>query len=193
MAKPGMTKTQQILVVVAVTMISLYFFLSKVHDPLSEELKAAIEKNNTLVEAINELNKEPVTTAGIQKSIKKLTPEVSELEAELKKLQASVLTPGDIVEEIIMRVNEIASNNGLLVKELVPVKAGDAKLSPGALKEQKEFDRSCYRMKISGDFIDFYTFVRELNTIEYLVNIANFSVESAGEAGRVNVDMLVII
>ncbi|MCK4501298.1 type 4a pilus biogenesis protein PilO, partial [Candidatus Babeliales bacterium] len=89
--------------------------------------------------------------------------------------------------------NEIASNNGLLVKELVLVKAGDTKLSPGVLKEQKAFERSCYHMKISGDFTDFYTFVRELNTIEYLVNITNFSVEGAAEAGRVNVDMLVII
>ena len=193
MAKPKMTRMQQVLMVVAIAVVAIYFFLNKVQDPLTGKLKGAIAEHNRVVQAINTLQQEPVTTASLEASIDRLRPKLREAEAQAKNLAADVLTPNDKIEETVMQVSAVASNNGLLVQDLVPAAKDGLKLAAEMQQEITLLARTCYRMKVAGDFLDFIAFVRELETVPYQINLANLSVTGSDAYGRVVADLVLVI
>lgn len=191
MAKPKMTRMQQVLMVVAIAVVAIYFFLNKVQDPLAGKLKGAITEHNRVVQTINTLQQEPVTTASLEASIDRLRPKLRE--AQAKVLAADVLTPDDKIEETVMQVSAVASNNGLLVQDLVPAAKDGLKLAAEMQQEITLLARTCYRMKVAGDFLDFIAFVRELETVPYQINLANLSVTGSDAYGRVVADLVLVI
>ncbi len=191
MAKPKMTRMQQVLMVVAIAVVAIYFFLNKVQDPLTGKLKGAIAEHNRVVQTINTLQQEPVTTASLEASIDRLRPKLRE--AQAKVLAADVLTPDDKIEETVMQVSAVASNNGLLVQDLVPAAKDGLKLAAEMQQEITLLARTCYRMKVAGDFLDFIAFVRELETVPYQINLANLSVTGSDAYGRVVADLVLVI
>lgn len=192
MAKPKMTPTQQVLMVIAIAVVAIYFFLNKVYDPLAARLKDAIKDHNRVVQVINRLQGQPVATASIEASIKKLQPQLRQTEEELKSQTGSVLTPADKIEEMVMQVSAVAANNGLLVQNLTPAEAKDLELAPEMQQEITLLERTCYSMKIAGDFLDFFAFARELDTVDHLVNMAGLSVTGSDGSGRVVAELVLV-
>jgi len=193
MAKPKMTRMQQVLMVVAIAVVAIYFFLSKVHDPLAARLKDAVTEHNRVVQTVNRLQGQPVSTTSIEMSISKLRPRLRKTEEELKTQTGSVLTPADKVEETVMQVSAVAANNGLLVQDLTPVATRDLALAPEMQQEIALLERTCYRMKIVGNFLDFFAFARELETVDHLVNITGLSVTGSDGSGRVMAELVLVL
>jgi Tfp pilus assembly protein PilO len=193
MAKPKMTRLQQVLMVVAIAVIAVYFFLNKVQDPLTARLKTAVAEHNKVVQAINTLQQEPVTTAALQKSIERLTLELKEAEGQVRALAADALTLADKIEETVMAVSAVAANNGLLVQDLTPAAPDKLQLATEMQREIALLARSCYRMKLAGDFLDFIAFVRELETVPYRINLANLSITGSDSYGRVVAELVLVI
>lgn len=192
MAKPKMTRLQQVLMVIAIAVVAIYFFLNKVYDPLSARLKDIIAENNKVVQTVNTLKNQPVSTASIEASIDKLLPELRKTEEHLKIQKSSVLTPTDKIEETVMQVSAVAANNGLLVQDLTPATMDESNLAAEMLQEIALLERTCYRLKIVGDFLDFYAFSKELETVDYLINIAGLSVTGSDASGRVVADLVLV-
>lgn len=193
MAKPKMTRMQQILMVIAIAVVAVYFFLNKVYDPLAARLKDVIAEHNKVVRTINTLKNQPVSTASVEASIDKLQPELRKIENEIKAQVNSVLTPTDKIEETIMQISAVAANNGLLVQNLTPAATDEIKLAPEMLQETALLKRTCYRMKIVGDFLDFFAFSKELDTVNFLVNMAGLSVTGSDADGRVVAELILVL
>lgn len=193
MAKPKMTRMQQILMVIAIAVVAVYFFLNKVYDPLAARLKDVIAEHNKVVRTINTLKNQPVSTASVEASIDKLQPELRKIENEIKAQVNSVLTPTDKIEETIMQISAVAANNGLLVQDLTPAATDEIKLAPEMLQETALLKRTCYRMKIVGDFLDFFAFSKELDTVNFLVNMAGLSVTGSDADGRVVAELILVL
>jgi hypothetical protein len=187
-----MTRLQQVLMVIAIAVVAIYFFLNKVYDPLSARLKDIIAENNKVVQTVNTLKNQPVSTASIEASIDKLLPELRKTEEHLKIQKSSVLTPTDKIEETVMQVSAVAANNGLLVQDLTPATMDESNLAAEMLQEIALLERTCYRLKIVGDFLDFYAFSKELETVDYLINIAGLSVTGSDASGRVVADLVLV-
>jgi len=193
MAKPKMTRLQQVLMVVAIAVIAVYFFLNKVQDPLTARLKTAVAEHNKVVQAINTLQQEPVSSAALQKSIERLTPELNEAETQVKALAGEVLTPADRIEETVMAISAVAANNGLLVQDLTPAATDKLQLAAEMQQEIALLGRSCYRMKVAGNFLDFIAFVQELKTVPYRINLSNLSITGSDSYGRVAAELVLVI
>ena len=193
MNKFKMTKTEQILLVVGVVVICMFFFMKKAYDPLTKEIRSLTGKNNRLVAEINTLKKEPLSTKSILKSINALTSENEQLEAEYQEIEGLFLTPKNMVEETVMKINETAANNALVVKELVPELSGKIKLPTAVQNEKKLLNRSVYHMKISGGFLDFQAFVNEILSLERLISMTSMDIRGENDRGQVEVDIVLLI
>lgn len=193
MPERKMTRTEQILLVVVAVVVAGFFYLNQVHDPLVKRHKDAIERHNKVVAELNKLRSEPVNTRAIQRSIDKLKPVVQGLEWEYRETSAGLLATNENIEEAVMGVNALAGDNGLIVEELKPVAPESAGLFSGVEHERKLLGRTCYRMRVSGDFLDFFRFMNELTRLRPLANVTCLRIESKGEGGNVNVAVVVLI
>jgi Tfp pilus assembly protein PilO len=188
-----MKKTEQILVVVAVAAIAGFFFMRELHDPLARQIKALSQEEQEMRAKIRELESKPFATEQILGSIREITPEVEQAEAELRDVAASRLTPEEAIEETVMAINETAANNGLTVRVLAPLDTAKVKLYPAVQRERDLFDRYCYEVNLSGNFLDFASFVEEVAAMEKIVTLTRLEVRSYGDRGLVDVNLILII
>jgi Tfp pilus assembly protein PilO len=188
-----MKKTEQILVVVAVAAIAGFFFMRELHDPLARQIKALSQEEQEMRAKIRELESKPLATEQILGSIREITPEVEQAEAELRDVAASRLTPEEAIEETVMAINETAANNGLTVRVLAPLDTAKVKLYPAVQRERDLFDRYCYEVNLSGNFLDFASFVEEVAAMEKIVTLTRLEVRSYGDRGLVDVNLILII
>lgn len=193
MAKPKISKTGQVLLVILVAVAAAWWFLNSVYDPLVKEIGAAVREHNNLVKKTAELRAKPLVTKGVLQSIRDLSPKVEEMEMELNALREEKLAPREAVDGIMLKINEIASNNGFKVLDLSPMGRKKAGLNPTVEAEMRLFERFCYHMKISGDFLYFADFLKELKKIKHFVNITNLSVVGGDAEEVVSIDMVLLI
>jgi Tfp pilus assembly protein PilO len=188
-----MKKTEQILVVVAVAVISGFFFMREFHDPLARQIKALTQEEQEMRAKIRELESKPLATGQILDSIREITPEVEQAEAELRAVAARRLTLEEAIEETVMAINEIAANNGLTVRVLAPLDTAKVKLYPAVQRERDLFDRYGYEVNLSGNFLDFASFVEEVAAMGKIVTLTRLEVRSDGDRGLVDVNLILVI
>ena len=188
-----MKKTEQILVVVAVAVISGFFFMREFHDPLTREIKTLRTEQHQIQSQVRDLESRPLSTDRIRESIQKILPKIEEIEAAFQETAQRRLTPLEKIEETVMDINETATNNGLTVRVLTPLDEGRLKLYPSAMREKTLFDRHCYEMNLTGNFLDLYSFVQEIGSMEKLVTLTRLSVRGDGSRGIVDVNLVLLI
>ena len=193
MAKRRMSPTEQLLLVVALAVVGGYFFLNQVHDPLVKQHKAAIERHNKTVAELNRLKSEPPNLQALKLAIRRIEPQARVQAEAYRQVAEANLSPAGRLEETAMQVNAMACDNGLMVQEFKPVAVEEAGLFTAMAAERKLLERSCYGMKVSGDYLDFYQFMKELKKLRPLANVANLRIEAEGDGGAVSVSMVVLI
>lgn len=171
----------------------IYGYLEFLREPLLEDYDKLVKQNNALVKAINEFSDELQSPDAIKTSAERLQKELTELEASLEEAKSQALTPPEMLEETVMRVSEVAANNGLRVGSLAPLKEGGFDLFPSIQNEQKLMQRALYRMKLSGDFLSFYDFLAELTKLDYMVNVAHLIVQGDKDSRGIDVDLVLVI
>jgi len=169
-----------------------YGYLNYFRDPLVEDYGKLVKKNNALVKAVEEAEA-PRTTEQIKQSIAKVRKEVGELRAALDQALAARLSAEGKDEEMVMRINEMAANNGLTIDTMAPYTPGKRELFPRVTSEQKLLGRALYQVHLSGNFIALYEFFRELALLPSVVNVTHLSIRKHEEDGNVDVELLFVI
>jgi Tfp pilus assembly protein PilO len=197
MAVKKLTRLEQVLLVVAVGVIGMFFFVGKVWDPMNEEMEATVTEYNKLVKDLNELGNRPRGSAMVEKKIDELRPEAAKLESRVAELRERAFVGGDEEErEFELLVNTVAKNNGVNVREFVRLDKvcseyktfSDLQLDCGELK------RRAYALKATGGFLDFIGFVNELGTLRKTVNITGVDLSDSGYGrGVVEISAVVVL
>ncbi len=186
------SKTEQMLLVVLVGVAIMFFYSKKVQKPLSAEITVLMESNTELVEEVMSLRDEPVFTEPIQKEISKISQEVDSLSNIYNKIVATKLLTRNKVQEIALEMGGMASNNGLILREMLPAES-DTTMSTELEKWKGRFNYNVHSLKVEGNFFDFNRFLSEIETMEYCYVIGDLSIKKIGNSGRVEVTCLVLI
>jgi Tfp pilus assembly protein PilO len=196
MAAKRFTKLEQVLMVVAVGVIGMYFFLSKVWDPMSGELEKTITAHNKLVGELNELKNTPQGSAMIEKKIAALSPELATLEKEVADLKIELFVGEKELRDYELRVNTVARNNGIRVTEFTPLEKGSAPYRTFAYlgRDCEGLGRKGYLMSAEGNYVDFMGFVREIDGLSRVVNVTAINlVRDEYGPGRVKISAVVVL
>jgi Tfp pilus assembly protein PilO len=190
------TKLEQVLLVVAVGVIGMYFFLNKVWDPMSRELEKTITSHNKLVGELNELKNTPQGSAMIEKKIAALSPELTALEKEVAGLKRKLFVGENELRDYELGVNTVARNNGIRVTAFTPLEKGSASYRTFAYlgRDCESIGRKGYLMSAEGNYVDFMGFVREIDGLSRVVNITaiNLARDEYGP-GRVKITAVVVL
>lgn len=179
--------------VVAFLMVGIiYGYLEFYRDPLVKEYGELVKKNNSLVKAVQEAEM-PQATDKVALSISKLKKQLSELNMNLQEAIEEQISDESREEEMVMRISEMAANNGLRVGTLAPYRPGKQELFARVQSEQKMLSRSLYHVQLSGNFISLYEFFRELASLPSLVNVTQLNIQRSKESRDVDVELLFVI
>lgn len=190
----GLGKRQQVLIMIMLTIGCVYGYLRYVHDPTAARLVATVKKHNALVQEVAGLDGEPVNEAAIRESMRPLEKELAALKEEVDALTASRIAGADSRDQVVYVVNETALTNYVTIKELAPTTPDKLNLPPDEVQEFRRLDRAFYKVRCTGDFIDFYGFVSDLCRVERLVNLTGLSIVRSRDAeGQVEVEFVLVI
>ncbi len=186
------SKTEQMLLVVLAGVAIMFFYSKKVQKPLSAEIDGLMKTNSELVQTVTALRDEPVFTEGIQNSITEVSKEVDSLTDIYNRIAATRLLTRDKVQEIALEIGGMASNNGLILREMLPTENNES-MSAELEKWKGRFNYDVHSLKVEGNFFDFNRFLSEIETMEFCYVIGDLSIQKIGNSGRVEVTCLVLI
>ncbi len=171
----------------------IYMYLNYYRDTIIEEHKKLIAKNNEVVKAIDS-TVPPDNIESIEKRVSNLQKEVSDLKKQLEEVRALRLTDRSQEEEMVLSINELAANNGLVVGQLAPyVENTKTPLFANVQTEQKALKRMLYSVNLTGSFTSFYEFFAEMRNLPSVVNVTNVKIKRIKDAEDVSVDLLFIM
>ncbi len=172
----------------------IYLYLNYFRDAIIEEHKALIKKNNEIVKAINE-TVPPDNIESIEKRVKKLQGEVNKDREKLNEVKLLRLADKSREEEMVLRINEMAANNGLQVNQMAPFVENAKKplLFTSVQTEQKSLPRILYSVHLTGSFTSLYEFFAEIRSLPSVVNVTNVKIMRNKDAADVSVNLLFII
>ncbi len=172
----------------------IYLYLNYFRDAIIEEHKTLIKKNNDIVKAINETIA-PDNIESIEKRVSKVQGEVSVLNKQLQDIKVLRLADKSREEEMVLRINEMAANNGLHVSQLAPFVENPKNplLFTSVQTEQKSIERILYSVNLTGSFTSLYEFFAEIRSLPSVVNVTNVKIMRNKDAENVSVNLLFII
>ncbi len=173
----------------------IYLYLNYFRDAIIDEHKALVKKNNEIVKAINE-TVPPDNIESIEARVSKLQNEVNVLKKKYNEVKALRLADESREEEMVLRINEMAANNGLHVNQLAPYTEDSKKTSSlfaSVQTEQKAMERILYTVNLTGSFTSVYEFFSELRSLPSVVNVTNVRIMRNKDAEDVSVKLLFII
>ncbi len=171
----------------------IYLYLNHFRDDIIAEHTALIKKNNEIVKLINETVPAD-NIESIEKRVTKLQGELNGLKAKLNEVKMLRIADANREEEMVLRINEMAANNGLQVGQLAPYEEDPNKpLFASVQTEQKAMQRILYSVNLTGSFTSFYEFFAEMRSLPSVVNVTNVKIKRMKEAEDVSVDLLFII
>ncbi len=186
------SKTEQMLLVVLAGVAIMFFYSKKVQKPLSTEISEMMKTNSELVVTVTALREEPIFTEGLQTAISDVTGEVDSLTSIYNRIAATRLLSRDKVQEKALEIGGMASNNGLILREMLP--ADDSAVMSAELEKWKgRFNYDVHSLKVEGNFFDFNKFLSEVEKMEYCYIIGDLSINKINNSGRVEVTCLVLI
>ncbi len=170
----------------------IYLYLNHFRDEIIADHTALIKKNNDIVKLIDETIPAD-NIESIEQRVAKLRSDVNALKKQLQEVKTLRLTEKSREEEMMLRINEMAANNGLMVEQMIPCTKDEKDLFASVQTEQKTLGRILYSMSLSGRFKSFYEFFAEIRNLPSVVNITHVSIKREKESENVNVDLLFII
>lgn len=101
--------------------------------------------------------------------------DLQKAENELKDFLARIPDKEEIPD--ILREIHKAKLNIISIENMTPKK--EYKKEPSKKREKGKYDKSIYELKANGNYFDIIKFLRNLETMERLVNIENFNLNSS--------------
>ncbi|GAB7079109.1 type 4a pilus biogenesis protein PilO [Megalodesulfovibrio paquesii] len=186
---------QRILGAIGLDMMLVFTWLQYMYDPASTAMNKTVKEYNALVGEINTLNQTPVDIRRAQSALPPLEKKLKALTEETDALKAAYLATGEVRDEIIFRVNDAARNNVIRVHEITPTPLEKATALPkNVAAEFKTMDRAVFKVRCSGDFIDFFAFIRDLGRMNRLVSMESLIILKAKEQdGHVDVEFFLAV
>jgi len=152
--------------------------------------------------SLNELNKRSNNIDKIEKSLTEIQKyiddwpitaerELQEAEKNLEAFFAKIPEQEDI-PEILRKIQEYGVKNSRLNLKTIENEEKSRgviseKQQPKAEGESGKYAKSTYRLVANGDYFDIIKFLRNLETMERLININDFDLNSASDAESVDV------
>jgi hypothetical protein len=186
--KRKFSRNEQVLLVVLVGIICMFFFMKNVYDPLTKDIKKKIALNNKLVTSINEMKSQPVESGYIKNSINQLDKSTADVKLKYDSLLSSVLVNHEQIQEKALEISGEVSDNGLVVREMAVLEKDNSSGSyyTANLRNWKNrFGLVSYSLKVDGDFLDFLNFFTEIVDKKQLIIIGNIKIKGINDQGGV--------
>ena len=186
--KRKFSRNEQVLLVVLVGIICMFFFMKNVYDPLTKDIKKKIALNNKLVTSINEMKNQPVESGYIKNSINQLDKSTADVKLKYDSLLSSVLVNREHIQEKALEISGEVSDNGLVVREMAVLEKDNSSGSyyTANLRNWKNrFGLVSYSLKVDGDFLDFLNFFTEIVDKKQLIIIGNIKIKGINDQGGV--------
>ncbi len=182
-------KKERLMISVMLTIGMAFGWMNYLYDPAAEELEKTIKKYNGLVKEVNDLGQTPLNNDALRKRVKPLRQQKAALQAEVKMYSEALLARGEAVDEVVFQVNDAARSSVVRVHEFTPIPLKEASmLNPGLVKEFEKMERSLYKVRCSGNFLDLFSFINDVSRMERLVTLESMVIIKAKEPEG-NVDM----
>ncbi|ERP31226.1 type 4a pilus biogenesis protein PilO [Chitinivibrio alkaliphilus] len=188
-----LTRNEQLLLVVLVGIAGLYFFNTKVHQPLSENIDALVEQNNQLVSEVEELRALPLETGGVQRAISRVSKEVAEVQEEYETELFARLPMRDRVEELGVSVGNIITQNGFELDHIRSVLDESHSVKGGPEQWRREFSLHLHTVRIMGNFMDFIRVLTALSAMERIVVLSDIVIKDPDVKGNVTIEFYLLL
>lgn len=175
-----LSKSEQILIVVAIAVIATFCYVKFVYDPTAKKFSWVMKKHEQLAKEVNSLRFQVsggIPLDAIEKRVKKA-------DNELKKAERSLPPIADRVNASMLIVR-MASKYGFNIKTYEP----DYKPE----KPDKSYKRKYINMVLSGKFCDFISFLQEIREMPLLVLVESLALKSGQKTESVEMALLLSV
>ena len=187
----GFTKLAQMGIIALVLGMICFFYVKKVYDPERRRFKAVYEKWGKVSQEIK-------TLGWNQRDNKKFLSSILEHEKELRKAKAALEQARDLLVKdedlsgILTGISQIAASYDLVILQFGPVDAEGAKIADDT-GEGFSLRREHYRLIMSGSFIKFRSFLKEIGYLPKLVTVENVVIEPESKDGFLKINLLLSV
>lgn len=171
----------------------VYGYLHYFRDQMVNDYSKAVRDNNALVKTVSDLGQSSPTAQGIEESIRRLRTQLDTMKKSYDQVLEESLAPQGRIEEMVMKVSEIAANNGLRVSSMAPIQEGRARLFAKTQSEQKVLGRTLYQLQVAGSFPNLYEFFTELTSLPSMVCVTNVNIQRNQVDSNVSAEIVFII
>ncbi len=174
------SRSEQILIVVAVAVIGTFFYVKYVYDPTSRNFTFTQKKHERLAEEVTSLRFQ--VTGGVP--LKAMKQQVEKANKDLRKAESSL--PGSGARaDASMEIVRVASKYDFDIKTYEP----DYKPK----KAEKLYKRRYINMVLSGDFCGLISFLDEVRGMPSLVLVERAVLSRGEKAGFVEMELLLSV
>ena len=174
------SRSEQILIVVAVAVIGTFLYVKYVYDPTSRNFTLTKKKHECLAEEVTSLRFQ--VTGGVP--LKVMKQQVEKANKDLQKAESSL--PGSAaMADASMEIVRVASKYDFDIKTYEP----DYKPE----KAEKLYKRRYINMVLSGDFCGLISFLDEVREMPLLVLVESLAFKSGHKTGSVEMALLLSV
>lgn len=186
MAKKKLTKLEQMGIIALIAVIACFFYVKKVYEPGCKEFKKLEEEWGKLSKEIKELEWQE-GGKDASSSIREKEEELEKAKSEFKKT-SSVLTDKGELAEMLTQISRLAGQSNLRIREFSPADKKE-------LQDKKELslNRSSHKLIITGSFLDFKDFLKEIGVLPKLVTVKKVVIERESEGESLRITLLLSI
>ena len=193
MDRRNLNKFEQMGIIAVVMILALLFYSKKVYKP---EVKRFVKLRKEWIEISSEVRtlKEDYGKQTLPTAIQQEKKNLQQAKLELDKVKNSAGYEKNLAG-ILTTVNQIAAKCNLKIKDFNPVDINERSLEATKTTQGKEpfFKGNFYNLVITGNFMNFKGFLRELACMSKQVSIANIAIESEAENESLKITLLLSI
>ncbi|MCL0041108.1 type 4a pilus biogenesis protein PilO [Thermodesulfovibrionales bacterium] len=186
MFKRKLTKLEQMGLVTLVVIVGFFFYMERVHDPMYQRLKVLREEEAELREEVERLEWGELRGKEAAVFIQDAEDELKEAQSKLEQASLILAAEGDL-PEILAGISQLAKKHNLSLEKFLPVSAPVVSNLDQGLVERRFYDL----IALTGSFLDFRDFLREIGYLPKLVTIEKVNIER--KEGKLRIVLLISI
>lgn len=172
MAKKRMTKLEQMGLITLAIIMGFFFYMRNVYDPAHQRLEALREEQAELREKVEYLEWGELRGKEAAFLIQGKEERLKEAQLELEKSDFVLATFEDL-PEMLAGISQLAKKHNLSLEKFLPVSAPVVSNLDRGLIERRFYDL----IALTGSFLDFRDFLREIGYLPKLVTIEKVNIE----------------
>jgi len=163
----------------SIVFIAFYFFFWRSSlDELSKESNNMDIIEKSLVQTQKYIADWPVTAE----------KELQQAEEDLEKFLAKIPEVEDI-PEVLRKIQEYGVKNARLNLTSIENIAEEQEYKKKE-KEEEKYAKGVYKLVVSGNYFDGIKFLRNLETMERLINVEKFNLQTSSDADSIDLDLI---